>query len=459
MLPAGFGAQLIGLPRFGAENPFSPGSPPLLQRRSFLAQLLTPPAAREPQIGLGDHVTAPASQLEAMFTQALAAAVSGLYARALALQRAAGTLVSGAPPVSAVPTPSGVATTTTPGTFDRRIALSTSSAVAANVRDDATTATYTIEVEQLATAQQNTGAQLLQAQSPPSIATGTSTFTITTAGVPHTISVTLTPGETNLQALQDIAGAINAGSAGVQASVTSTGDVAQLILTGTATGAAAAFSLADVSGNVVAATGIGAITASAQDALVRVNGIEQTISTNQLALDAPSATAPGRLVLTFNAVTETAVTVAVTVALDADQIVKATENLVAAVNDLRRFVADKPEILTQGLLRQLDLASDGLKAPLARIGITVAQDGTLQVDEAALRAAIAQQPGEVERTLGFPNGFASREQAVANLVLNGSVAPFATKPGPLGKTYGRYLMVRSELDWLLLSGLLVNQLV
>src|SRR5579883_1599635 len=127
MLPAGFGAQLIGFPRFGAENPFSPGSPPLLQRRSFLAQLLTPPAAHEPQIGLGDHVTAPASQLEAMFTQALAAAVSGLYARALALQRAAGTLVSGAPPVSAVPTPSGVATTTTPGTFDRRIALSTSS--------------------------------------------------------------------------------------------------------------------------------------------------------------------------------------------------------------------------------------------------------------------------------------------------------------------------------------------
>jgi|GEM_PF-5213245 len=458
MLPTGFGAQLIGLPLFGAQNPFVPGSPTLLQRRSFLTQLLTPPAAREPQIGLGDHVTAPASQLEAMFTQALAAAVSGLYARALALQRAAGALVSGPPQVSAVVTPSGVATSTTSGTFDRRIAISSSSAVAANVKDDATTATYTIEVEQLATAQQNTGIQLLQAQSPPAITTGTNTFTITTASVPHTISVTIAPGETNLQALQDVAGAINAASAGVQASVATTGNVAQLIVTGATTGAASTFSLADVSGNVVAATGISNVTTSAQDALVRVNGIEQNVSTNQLSLDAPSSTAPGRLLLTFNAVTETAITVAVTVALDADQIVKATEDLVAAVNDLRRFVADKPEVLTPGLLQQLDLAADGLKAPLARIGITARQDGTLQVDEAALRTAIAQRPGEVERTLGFPNGFASREQAVANLVLNGSVAPFATRPGPLGKTYGRYLLVRSELDWLLLSGLFVNRL-
>jgi len=44
----------------------------------------------------------------------------------------------------------------------------------------------------------------------------------------------------------------------------------------------------------------------------------------------------------------------VKVALDQDSVLRATRDLVEAVNDFRRYVSDKPDILTRGLLRRLE---------------------------------------------------------------------------------------------------------
>src|SRR5688572_6868524 len=90
-------AGIVGLPRFGRENPFSPGGDlaGLSPKKSFLARLGSRFDPEREQFGLGDHVGVPVSQLEAQLTSSLASAVHGLVGRANTLQSAAGVLVSG----------------------------------------------------------------------------------------------------------------------------------------------------------------------------------------------------------------------------------------------------------------------------------------------------------------------------------------------------------------------------
>src|SRR5688572_27852604 len=140
-------AGIVGFPRFGRENPFSPGGglAGLSPQKSFLARLGSRFDPEKEQFGLGDHVGVPVSQLEAQFTSSLASAVHGLVGRARTFESAARVLVSGS----------------AGGVFDRRAATSSTTAVAAEAKDTATITGYAVDVTQLADAQQNVGSQLL----------------------------------------------------------------------------------------------------------------------------------------------------------------------------------------------------------------------------------------------------------------------------------------------------------
>jgi flagellar hook-associated protein 2 len=435
----------VGASRLGRPNPFAPGGTLPLVRRSFLARLgrTEESETQHRQFGLGDHIGAPLTQLESQLTAAIANTVDGLMRRAAALRAAAGTLVSG--------TPDGV--------FDRRAASSTGTAVSARARDGATLASYDVRVAQLAVAQQNAGDQLLSAEAPTQIAPGLHTFEVTSGGVTSPVAVTIGATDTNLEALTAVRDAVNAAGVGIEASIVTTRDVSQLVLTATRTGTANAFGVADVfGGSIVSSTGTATATRAAADALVEVDGVEHTLSENRLTLDVPETGlgATARLELDFHDETDGAVRIDVTVAYDAAAVVAATQRLSEAVNDVRSYVEDKPQILSRGLLGRLDVAVNGLREALADVGVQSSAGGALSVDEGALRLSLDRRPADVERAIGSLQGLAARERSVAETILESSAVAFATKPGPLGSGYGRTLVQTARLHNYLLGGLFVD---
>ena len=454
--------SLVGNPRFGPQNPFASGDLLPNQRGSYLGRLLTQPG--DLPFGFGDHLTAPISRVESQFTDLLRTTASGLYPRVYALQRAAGRLLSGTQGLPSQGTHGSLIGGKTgvlgalddTGVFSRRTATSTSAAVTAAASNGATLTGYDVEVVNLATAQQNVGSQLLSAFSPADIIVGLNTIDVSVGGVTQTVATNVALGDTNLDALNKVASAINAVTPGVFADVRVTNDIAQLVVTGIDTGASAAFTLTDGAGDVVASTGIDTVVKPAQDALVRVDGVDLTSATNLVQIDAPVTGATGRVTLKLHDVTADAARVGVTVSLDEDQAVSATRDLLDAVNKLHSYIADKPDILTTGLTSRLGAALDGLGEALSSIGITSAPDGSLALDENALRQAIQRRPADVERTLGYADGLAAREAGVANTVIGDSSIAFATKPEPLGQDYARFIIDKARLDSYLFGGLFVN---
>ncbi|HET7770215.1 MAG TPA: flagellin hook IN motif-containing protein [Chloroflexota bacterium] len=437
-------AGIVGFPRFGRENAFRPGGvlAGLSAKKSFLSQLGRRFDREREQFGLGDHVGVPVTQLEAQFTSSLANAVEGLVSRAHSVRSAAEALVSGSEG----------------GVFDRRTASSSTSAVAVTAKEAATVAGYAVDVTQLAVAQQNAGSQLLTTLSPSDIAAGLHSFGITVDGVTTTVNVTV-PAGTNLDALSAIKNAVNEAGAGVEASIVSDRDVSQLVLTAAQTGTDKGFTVADVVGSVVATTGVETATRSAADALVTVNGVDHELAENKLALDAETAAGTERVTLYFQAVTTQTAQVDVSVAVSADEVVAATSRLVGAVNRLREFVTDKPQILSSGLLARLKLAVEDLRESLGSVGVQVEDEGRIDLDEKRLRGALAERPADVERAIGSIQGLAARERSVAETLLGSESLAFATKPGPLGDEYGRTLRETVRLHNYIYGGLFVNLLV
>ncbi|HEV2125021.1 MAG TPA: hypothetical protein VGW38_19915, partial [Chloroflexota bacterium] len=200
----------VGFPRHFDRNIFAPGATLPTLKQSYLARLARTHVPEDQRFGLADHVSVPLMQVEAQFTSALSTTVEGLFSRARSLRAAAETLVSG--------TPSGV--------FHRRSAGTSDSAVTAVAIGGASLATYNVDVVQLALAQQNRGEQLLSSQSPSRFTSGTHTFTVTADGATTPVSVTIAPGDSNLQALSRVQDAVNAAGTSVEASIAITHDVA-----------------------------------------------------------------------------------------------------------------------------------------------------------------------------------------------------------------------------------------
>jgi len=437
----GSNSPQVGYPRFGRENPFSPGGTLPGLNGSYLARLGRAQRPDDRHFGLGDHIGVSVPRLETLLTSSLTTTVEGLFSRTRSLKSAADTLVSG----------------TANGVFDRRTAVTTDSAVSGKATSGATLTRYGVDVLQLAVAQQNTGTQLLSAFTPSDIATGTHTFQITAGATVTPVSVTILAADTNLQAMTRVRDAINAAAAGLDATITTTDDVSQLSVTSLQTGTTSAFSLVDDPGSsAIADTGIGTATRAAANAEVRVNGVDQTLQENKLALDASQEGGEARATLFFHDLTEETVRVDVTVALDAASVVAGAQRLVQAVNDVREFVADKPDILSRGLLSRLNVAVSDLRDALIAIGIEGGEAGLLSLDEPRLRSSLDQRPAEVERTIGSIQGLASRERSVAETILGDAPIAFATRPGPLGSSYGRFLADTARLHNYMLGGLFVD---
>ena len=233
-------------------------------------------------------------------------------------------------------------------------------------------------VEQVAQAQRNEGTSLRQDDR--TMPGGAFTFEIEVGGNTHQISFNAPQAMTNRDFQQRMADAINQANIGVKASVSTSNNHSALNLESRKTGASQDFSVRDVEGNAVERMGVADMTRTAQDAVFSVNGGEkQTSATNDIDLG-------GGLRVTL--VDSSSEPVSITRGRDSAGMLSSMRQIVSQVNSLLDAVrGNDSDLNTRRLLRDLEGVVRRNRRALEGMGITIARNGSLQIDENKLRTA------------------------------------------------------------------------
>lgn len=321
------------------------------------------------------------------------------------------------------------------------------------------TISASLEVGQLAKPQSAASTLITDRTAP----IGTGSFTLTfgsatvtdgqmtgfTAGPATPITINIDSAHQNLNG---IAAAINAKNAGVTASIVTDTGGARLVLKG-ATGASQAFTMESADAGLsdlnigVGATGrIGSV---AQDAIVKLDGVEVRRASNTIT----------NLVENVKIELTGAGTTALGSSAPTAAIGQAVNDFVATYNEVLAVLKEQTDPKTgplrgdpaaQTLLRSLGrlpstmLASGDGSAPrtLAEIGVATNRDGTLRVDSTRLNATLNKYPAAVEAM--FRDGSGPSGNGLSAALMAISTAATAADTG-LGASESRYTKARSVL--------------
>jgi len=248
-----------------------------------------------------------------------------------------------------------------------------------------------LEITQLARAQTLVSGSFAATTS----SVGQSTMTLTVGGKDYAITI-----DADNDSLDGLANAINAASSGLTASVRSENGAYRLILKGQ-TGESGAFTLSGNDSFAYPATSGGMTLAqSAQDALLKVDGVSYRRATNSISDIITGVTltlkkaAPGE-------------TVSLTASRPTDAIKSTMSDFVSVFNDLKKSITSargstnsrslyELERKLSRLLGQTLTSNTAGPRTLADLGVATNRDGTVTLDSAKLDAAIKAYPDAVE---------------------------------------------------------------
>jgi flagellar hook-associated protein 2 len=348
--------------------------------------------------------------------------------------------------------------------FSAEQATVSGTGVGATVTGTPPTGSYSVSVSQIAQAQSAASTPVANASTvlgngTLTIQLGTynatgNTFTSQSGSSPVNITI-----NSSNDTLGGVAGAINAASAGVTASVVTDNSGSRLVLSSSNSGASNAFSLtvADSDGNNTDMTGLSriafdptatagagrnlALTQPAQDALYSVNGLGLTSSSNVVTTAINGLT----LNLTQAPAAGSTLQAQVTVATDSSSVTSSVNSFVQSYNSLVKLEqsltaynssTNTPSVLTGDLTTlqigsqlssilgsQLSVGAAGYSW-LASVGIDFNKDGTLTVNSATFSNALAANPSAVSNMFtsvsgtGSQQGFATRLNAAITSMLS-----------------------------------------
>lgn len=293
----------------------------------------------------------------------------------------------------------------------------------------AKTASYEIDVQELATEQVNQSDKL-SATERNSFTQGENTIAITQNGKTTNVSFNVLSGDNNAQSLARAARAINQSDAGVTASVEiDKENNAYLTITADKTGENNAFSIEDATGDFADKANLNNIKEQAQNARYSVNGNEYEATKNYISLDL------GRV----NATIKSEGKSTITVSSNPDDVVSSVERFVKdyneAVSSLSSGRVQNSAInsLTSGF--SLNASA---RRNLAEIGITQNNyTGKMSVDKEKLASAIAQNPDRVEALLSKETGgLTSKAENAVKRVENTPKTTFVSNSYLNGEDYG-----------------------
>lgn len=278
------------------------------------------------------------------------------------------------------------------------------------------------------------------------VANGAITAFAAGGGTPVTI-----PVGAGSDSLDGIAAAINAAGAGVTASIVSDGGGSRLVLKG-ATGATQAFTLESADPGLsdlnigVGATGT-AIGSTAQDAIVKLDGVEVRRASNTIL----NLVDDVKLELTGTGTTTLGTSAPSTALAQAVNDFVATYNelvtLLKAQTDPQTGVLrnDPGALALQRSLQRLpttQLASGDGPLTLAEIGVATNRDGSLKVDAARLARSLSDSPKAVEAMFRDGTGDSGNGLGGALAVISAAATSAATG---LGASEAKYARAKTDI--------------
>jgi flagellar hook-associated protein 2 len=329
-------------------------------------------------------------------------------------------------------------TINTPSSFNTLSATSSDpTAFTATADSDAVLGNYTVDVTKLAQGQQLVSTAF----------TGGSSATVGTGSLQLTLGNThfnVTIGSSS-DTVSGIAAAINgaSGNPGIEASVVTGTDGAHLVLTSSLTGATNTIQVAETDGG----TALSQITYStgstnyreqtaAQDAVFTVSGVDFTSASNTVT-DAISGVTLDLLAPTTSATTLSVSTDTSTVEQNISDFVTAYNTLQGSLSTLGSFNSTTNtagpmmgDALLSGVRNQVRSAlysivntGSATYNTLASVGITTNSDGTLNVNQATLSAALTSNFAAVSQLFSGTSGVATslNSQIQTALTAGGSI--------------------------------------
>lgn len=323
--------------------------------------------------------------------------------------------------------------------------------VSASATFNASIGNYSVEVTQLAAAQKSVSNPYVQGST-----FGPGNLDFKVAGVDVT-SIPISAGMT----LEDVSAAINNAEIGVTATVLNTSDGNQrLILTGEESGTANAFSLNPTS-TLSASGGQSDLTTFdptksivAQNALMTIDGLEVSSSTNQF-----SNTITGVTLTVTKEGTST-----ISVQNDSNKIISAVQSFVDSYNAVSSFIktntgynatnkSGQPfsgDATTRTVLTNLNNARTSIPSELSSatlqslfsLGVTIQSSGQLSLDSAKLKEVIATSPKDVTAALNaYGKAFSD---SVSNMQSSSGIVP--TKVNSLKQSIQRFQANQDALE-------------
>lgn len=330
--------------------------------------------------------------------------------------------------------------------YDREVVVSSSAAVSGTADAFTTPFTFSIEVSQLAQAQQVISDELSDAGD--DFSDGTQSFSLVVEGTTFSMSVDVGASDTNLDVLNALADEFNdQASSGVYAEVVSDSDTgtSSLSLVAHDTGTTSSFT---VSGSIL--SGINLEETTAADTSAGTGGLLVAAQNAEYTVDGGSATtSQSNSISLFGdgvelnlASTTDGEAVSVEVQADTDAIAAKLTTFVNAYNDALGFALALPSEATTGYALELSAAVSPFVSALESVGIERASDGKLSIDGDQLAAAFGD--GRLSRAIASiagPAGIATvTERASRNLLDAGSA--FLTHP--TSQVEGRALQAISD---------------
>jgi flagellar hook-associated protein 2 len=299
----------------------------------------------------------------------------------------------------------------------RTVVSSDTNAVKATVASGAKIQNATVSVKAVAKSQKNAGT-VLESDKATTLTASQNSFKISMNGKEKVVSFNVNQNDSNKTTLTNMADAINKAGAGVTAKVVTddTKKTSYLSISSANTGTSSKFTIEDVTGSAVESVGAAAVAQQAQNADYKINGIEHTSESNEVALD------EGKVKLTLTDVTKDDVTVAVKA--DKEKLADGIESLAGKINETISYVGSNSGIFNQSkILNNLKSITQGRRSELSDIGINVNQNGQMFVDRDRLEKAIEENPNKVKNLFEGHGGIAEKAAKVSdNMMASDAIA-------------------------------------
>ncbi len=267
---------------------------------------------------------------------------------------------------------------------------------------------FTLEVQELATSQENMGRFLEKGkvELPPN----TYSFDVTINDMNYEFQFSISENETNQSMQERLARLVNTSGVGLKANILETEGRTALVLrsetTGLSEGQTSLFTISDAhtskAKGAVDYLGIDYISREASNAKFKVNGEERTSTSNQLII--------GRM-FDVQLHSSSPVGVPLTIGLKND-IDSLTDNVLQLADGYNQFIKATSDYLdsqprSKNAIKEMSLIAAQYSTAFQNMGVNITEDGTIQVDKGTLGKSISED-ADIEDTFSTLKDFSNR---------------------------------------------------